>query len=407
MTVDSDPSLVPVSVVTGDPSAVLPEGPVVTLPDPLLPLIPPPSLSPLITPSVASLNDDVVYAGNTVEERNDLLIELIEIQASLSLESNPWLLRGDFNEITHPEEHSSPAASQISCPMIEFNTCLNQLEVCDLRYHGEKFTWSNKQPDIPIAKKLDRALINEHWLNTYPRSLAKFLAPEFSDHTPCCIELDCPTPLAGSKPFKFFNYLTLHPDFLTLVEEAWTCTENENHSLSLLSVKQKELKRVLKQLNKDNFSDIQKRVLEANSLFTDAHVLSLRQPTSDHFATEKELHEKLLFLKKVEEEYYKQLSRINWLKCGDSNTSYFHKVAKARKAFNAIIILISTTGIEATSPQDIGNLAVAHFLSILGPPTPQTTPVMIDSVAGMIRTNRFSCSPEQAQVSLGCLPLKT
>ncbi|CAF1922177.1 BnaC02g16610D [Brassica napus] len=65
MTVDSDPSLVPVSVVTGDPSAVLPEGPVVTLPDPLLPLIPPPSLSPLITPSVASLNDDVVYAGNT------------------------------------------------------------------------------------------------------------------------------------------------------------------------------------------------------------------------------------------------------------------------------------------------------------------------------------------------------
>ncbi|KAG2284633.1 hypothetical protein Bca52824_055853 [Brassica carinata] len=60
MTVDSDPSLVPVSVVTGDPSAVLPEGPVVTLPDPLLPLIPPPSLSPLITPSVTSLNDDGV-----------------------------------------------------------------------------------------------------------------------------------------------------------------------------------------------------------------------------------------------------------------------------------------------------------------------------------------------------------
>nr|VDC58403.1 unnamed protein product [Brassica rapa] len=65
MTVDSDPSLVHVSVVTGDPSAVLPEGPAVTLPDPLLPLIPPPSLSPLITPSGASLNDDAVYAGNT------------------------------------------------------------------------------------------------------------------------------------------------------------------------------------------------------------------------------------------------------------------------------------------------------------------------------------------------------
>lgn len=201
------------------------------------------------------------------------MIELIEIQASLSLESNPWLLRGDFNEITHPEEHSSPAASQISCPMIEFNTCLNQLEVCD------------------------------------PRSLAKFLAPEFSDHTPCCIELDCPTPLAGSKPFKFFNYLTLHPDFLTLVEEA----------VYLL--------------------------MRMYSLFVNRHLTTL-------------------LLKK------------------NSMRSY------------------------CSSPQDIGNLAVAHFLSILGPPTPQTTPVMIDSVAGMIRTNRFSCSPEQAQVSLGCLPLE-
>ena len=50
--------------------------------------------------------------------------------------------------------------------MIDFNSCLHQLEIQDLRYHGEKYTWSNKRPDNPIAKKLDRALINEHWLNS-------------------------------------------------------------------------------------------------------------------------------------------------------------------------------------------------------------------------------------------------
>lgn len=280
--------------------------------------------------------------------------------------------------------------------MIDFNSCLHQLEIQDLRYHGEKYTWSNKRPDNPIAKKLDRALINEHWLNSYPCSLAVFHAPDISDHTPCCIEPIRPLPQAGTKPFKFFNYLTLHPDFLKLVAETWVCTESENHSLSQLSVKQKELKSVLKTLNKEKFSDKQKRVSDTNCLFMDAQVLSLRQPTSDNFAAEKALLEKLQFLKKIEEEYFKQLSRINWLRCGDQNTSYFHKVATARKAFNSIIILISVTGIEATSPEDIGNLAVAHFLNILGPPTPKTTPLMISSVADMIRTDRFSCSQAQA-----------
>lgn len=71
-------------------------------------------------------------------------------------------------------------------------------------------------------------------------------------------------------------------------------------------------------------------------------------------------------------------------------------VAKARKAFNSIIILISVTGIEASSPEEIVRLAVEHFLSILGPPTPQTTTLMIASVADMIRTARFSCSQAQA-----------
>lgn len=347
-------------------------------------------------PTDSSFFFTAIYAGNTAEERTELWVELLSLQTTLSLDSVPWLVGGDFNEIIHPAELSASSVTSLSSHMTEFSTCLNQLEIRDLRFHGPIFTWSNKRPENPIAKKLDRALINEHWLDLYPRSLTKFLPPEISDHIPCCIILDSPLTLAGTKPFKFFNYLTSHPDFLTLVAEAWTCTETEIHSLALMSAKQKELKRELKRLNKENFSEIQKRVSETNSLFTHAQVLSLQQPTGPNFAAEKDLLDKLNMLKRVEEEYFKQLSRINWLKCGDLNTSYFQKMAKARKAYNTITIMIRLNGFEATSPEDIGNTAASHFQSILGPPTHRTTPVLIAQVAAMIRSESFSISPVQA-----------
>ncbi|CAF1979462.1 unnamed protein product [Brassica napus] len=45
-------------------------------------------------------------------------------------------------------------------------------------------------------------------------------------------------------------------------------------------------------------------------------------------------------------------------------------------------------GFEATSPKDIGNIALSHFQSILGPPTHKTSPVLISQVVDMIRTDR-------------------
>lgn len=129
------------------------------------------------TPPDAPFFFTAIYAGNTVEERSELWVELLNLQHSHSLDSSPWLVGGDFNEITHPAEHSATTVTSFTPQMVEFNSCLSQLEIRDLRFHGLRFTWSNKRPEDPIAKKLDRALINEHWLDLHPRSLAQFLAP--------------------------------------------------------------------------------------------------------------------------------------------------------------------------------------------------------------------------------------
>lgn len=77
--------------------------------------------------------------------------------------------------------------------------------------------------------------------------------------------------------------------------------------------------------------------------------------------------DKLANLRLVEEKYFQQKSRINWLVTGDQNTSYFHMVAHARAAYNAIHTLCGADEIPIDMPDGMGNLAVDHFKAILGP----------------------------------------
>lgn len=211
-------------------------------------------------PGIPTFIMTAVYADNTVEERKILWNTLLDEKDNLSFHNSPWILGGDCNEIIHPTEHSSPSFNSSSPQMIEFKACLDELEVRDLRYHGPPFTWINSQPDDPIAKKLDRVLINEVWLLTFPHSLAHFIPTVISDHTSSIINLEVDPPVAGTKPFKFFNFLTSHPDFLATILEGWEVSHPESWSLSLLHKKQKILKKFLKKLHKHNYSEIQKRV---------------------------------------------------------------------------------------------------------------------------------------------------
>ncbi|CAH2047939.1 unnamed protein product [Thlaspi arvense] len=177
-----------------------------------------------------------VYASNLSVEIADLWCDLIEVQHNLSLDACPWIVCGDFNQIIHPMEHSAIEVNHLTTDMMEMRDCLMQLELYDLRYQGPTFTWTNKQPANPVAKKLDRLLVNNHWLSSYLDSVASFLPPDFSDHAPCLLNLASPLPLAGTKPFKFINFLAKHPSFLPLIEAAWSLAGNTYHHESSLSV---------------------------------------------------------------------------------------------------------------------------------------------------------------------------
>lgn len=75
---------------------------------------------------------------------------------------------------------------------------------------------------------------------------------------------------------------------------------------------------------------------------------------------EEDIISDLFLLRKQEELYWKQRSRLQWLKEGDENTSFFHVVANSRKYRN-FIPNITFDGDVLTNPKEIGKAFVARF----------------------------------------------
>lgn len=142
--------------------------------------------------------------------------------------------------------------------MAEFRDFLLQIGVFDLRFNEPLHTWTNSKSDTLIANKLDWTLINSHFISAYPNVFASFLPPFPSDHSPCLTDLSFQLPQAGTKPFRFLNYLTKHPTFLMVVSQAWAQDGTSSTTLKDLCLKLKCIKNDLKTLNKQNYSNIQK-----------------------------------------------------------------------------------------------------------------------------------------------------
>lgn len=118
------------------------------------------------------------------------------------------------------------------------------------------------------------------------------------------------------------------------------------------------LQKALEILNRDNFSKIQERVNETNNLLQFLQVQALQNPSPLLFEQEREIHKKWLFLREIEEYFFRQKSKINWLQEGDQNTSFFHRICQACASYNSIRSFFTLTGIHITDPVEMSCLAV-------------------------------------------------
>ena len=206
-------------------------------------------------------------------------MELETLSTSSLLVNKPCSVLGDFNQTLTLHEHSSPNSLNIDKQMRKFGQSLLHAELGDLNFRGTTFTWWNKQKSKLVAKKLDRVLVNDKWLECFPTSLARFQDPDFSDHSYSIVSLQPNSP-RKKRPFKFFNFLLQNPDFIASITEEWFSINVRGSAMYRLAEKLRILKKCIREFSKDNYLDLEKRVAEAHQDLLLRQKKMLQQPTT-------------------------------------------------------------------------------------------------------------------------------
>ncbi|XP_019089179.1 PREDICTED: uncharacterized protein LOC109127983 [Camelina sativa] len=175
-----------------------------------------------------------VYARNCMVARRELWSDLEEIYQYGAQRNHPWLILGDFNQILRAQDHYSLHPYPLPLVgMAEFQECIESCDLLELAGSGTNHTWYNNQEDNPITRKLDRCLINEAWLNLYPHSNVFYDAPCGSDHSPMLVSHSNDRQ-RRKVPLKFYNLFTSHPDYPSLIQNAWNGQDDIGSAMSRL-----------------------------------------------------------------------------------------------------------------------------------------------------------------------------
>ena len=333
-----------------------------------------------------------IYGCNQGIERRRLWDHLAIIHSRLS--KKPWFLTGDFNIIANTSE-SYPVSQIISNDMREFMDTMLKLSVFDHAFAGPILTWTNHQADGFIARKLDRALVNDNWFPMINNSVVEFLPPEVSDHSPIHIQLQ-QVEEGRPKPFRFFNFWTKHTAFLSIVEQSWN-KPIAGGAMYILHEKLKRLKAELRRFNKTYFGNISAKVEEKRKELADIQIQILNFPSNDILIErEKSLTKEFSDMLKAEESFYRQKSRIDWIKEGDQNTKFFQKMTAAGQNRSSIRYLIDVDGHKLSSFDQISNEAVGFFQKLIGQRDVEVTGCNKELLSEIVQT----VLPESAGVEL-------
>ncbi|PWA66526.1 RNA-directed DNA polymerase, eukaryota, Reverse transcriptase zinc-binding domain protein [Artemisia annua] len=303
-----------------------------------------------------------IYAANSGRNRKDLWYDLNIYKQLTNFEA--WVLMGDVNVSLNANDHSE-GGSSVTQDMMDFQDCVNNIEVEDIGSTGFHYTWTKSllNPDATVLKKIDRIMCNTTFLGKFNNANGVFLPYGISYHSPAV--LNCPKALRKKRrSFRFANYIADKDDFLTTVKKHWM-NYSQGHAMFQLVQKLKALKPHMNNLNWKN-GNLFVKVVELKQQLNEIQAMIDQDPTNKELRKKgtsvlNEYNEAL----QDEEKLLCQKAKVDWLNEGDKNSAYFHKVLKGKLNRNRIHNICCEDGTIANGDQ-VGIQFEKHFENFLG-----------------------------------------
>jgi len=166
---------------------------------------------------------------------------------------------------------------------------------------------------------------------------------ETFDHWPCSIEISTAIPVA--KIFRCESYWLQHENFKNIVQQAWSTPTHLQDHAKRLTAKLKNLRSVLRVWS-SNLSSLSKLIEQVKSLIYLMETMELlRDLTIQEWNFRNILYDKLVSLLKMQKVYWKQRSKVTWVREGDAGTKLFPAHATVRHRRNTISSLLNDSNL--------------------------------------------------------------
>lgn len=302
-----------------------------------------------------------VYASPDPTKRKELWAELQEFSRT---HNKPWLIAGDFNDTRFPSERNT-SCHETTRRSVLFNEWVDDMQLMEIEFSGAAHTWARGlTPETRRSGRLDRALCNSEWGLRFEAAKVKHLPAVHSDHCPLLISPNGFMPLHHiNRPFRFQAAWLRHESFHDFVQDKWHREEKLIPALAKLSED-------LQKWNKEIFGNIFHKKRSLLARIAGVQKALINQPNRGLIKFESRLRKELDEVLEEEETLWYQKSRVEWLKDGDRNTTFFQLSTIIRRWKNKITAIKDDNGEWLCDPQAVQGHIVNYFSKLFAEENP-------------------------------------